>query len=71
MITLDPTLDAHEAELLSAVLAEQLIEFTAQIVAAALAERLLLRVAHTYEQRAGWFRQYPPPNNRNDAVARI
>src|SRR5215217_2532352 len=33
MITLDPTLDAHEAELLSAVSAEQLIEFTAQVSA--------------------------------------
>lgn len=31
-----------------------------QIAAAPLAERRLLRVAHTYEQRAGWFRQHPP-----------
>jgi aspartyl-tRNA(Asn)/glutamyl-tRNA(Gln) amidotransferase subunit A len=31
-----------------------------QIAAAPLAEQLLLRVAHTYEQRAGWFRQHPP-----------
>ncbi len=31
-----------------------------QIAAAPLAEQLLLRVAHTYEQRAGWFRQRPP-----------
>ena len=30
-----------------------------QIAAAPLAEQLLLRVAHTYEQRAGWFRQRP------------
>jgi aspartyl-tRNA(Asn)/glutamyl-tRNA(Gln) amidotransferase subunit A len=31
-----------------------------QIVGAPLAEPLLLRVAHTYEQRAGWFQQRPP-----------
>jgi aspartyl-tRNA(Asn)/glutamyl-tRNA(Gln) amidotransferase subunit A len=31
-----------------------------QIVGPWLAEPLLLRVAHTYEQRAGWFRQHPP-----------
>ena len=30
-----------------------------QIAAAPLAEQLLLRVAHTYEQRAGWFQQRP------------
>jgi len=30
-----------------------------QIAAAPLAEQLLLRVVHTYEQRAGWFRQRP------------
>jgi aspartyl-tRNA(Asn)/glutamyl-tRNA(Gln) amidotransferase subunit A len=30
-----------------------------QIAAAPLAEQLLLRVAHAYEQRAGWFRQHP------------
>jgi len=30
-----------------------------QIAAAPLAERRLLQVAHTYEQRAGWFRQHP------------
>ncbi len=30
-----------------------------QIAAAPLAEQLLLQVAHTYEQRAGWFRQRP------------
>jgi aspartyl-tRNA(Asn)/glutamyl-tRNA(Gln) amidotransferase subunit A len=30
-----------------------------QIAAAPLAEQLLLWVAHTYEQRAGWFRQRP------------
>jgi len=30
-----------------------------QIAAAPLAEQLLLRIAHTYEQRAGWFRQHP------------
>jgi aspartyl-tRNA(Asn)/glutamyl-tRNA(Gln) amidotransferase subunit A len=31
-----------------------------QIAAAPLAEQLLLRVAHAYEQRAGWFQQRPP-----------
>ncbi len=31
-----------------------------QIVGPWLAEPLLLRVAHTYEQRAGWFQQHPP-----------
>jgi aspartyl-tRNA(Asn)/glutamyl-tRNA(Gln) amidotransferase subunit A len=31
-----------------------------QIAAAPLAELLLLRVAHAYEQHAGWFRQRPP-----------
>ena len=30
-----------------------------QIAAAPLAEHRLLQVAHTYEQRAGWFRQHP------------
>jgi aspartyl-tRNA(Asn)/glutamyl-tRNA(Gln) amidotransferase subunit A len=30
-----------------------------QIAAAPLAEQLLLRVAHTYEQHAGWYRQRP------------
>src|SRR3954469_18989886 len=33
MITLDPTLEAHEAELLGAVSAEQLIELTVQVAA--------------------------------------
>jgi aspartyl-tRNA(Asn)/glutamyl-tRNA(Gln) amidotransferase subunit A len=32
-----------------------------QIAAAPLAEQLLLRVAHTYEKLAGWFRQHPYP----------
>jgi aspartyl-tRNA(Asn)/glutamyl-tRNA(Gln) amidotransferase subunit A len=31
-----------------------------QIAAAPLAERMLLRVAYAYEQRAGWFRGRPP-----------
>ncbi|MFL5801752.1 MAG: amidase [Roseiflexaceae bacterium] len=31
-----------------------------QIAAAPLAEQMLLRVAHAYEQRAGWFQQRPP-----------
>jgi Asp-tRNA(Asn)/Glu-tRNA(Gln) amidotransferase A subunit family amidase len=31
-----------------------------QLAAAPLAEHQLLRVAHAYEQRSGWFRQRPP-----------
>jgi aspartyl-tRNA(Asn)/glutamyl-tRNA(Gln) amidotransferase subunit A len=37
----------------------QRLPFGLQIAAAPLAEQLLLRVAHTYEQRAGWFGQHP------------